>query len=467
VFYSKSSGFYPRKEKKDIMKAALFFVGVFFSCFTLLAQSEQDSVDRFDWLKINPTESYADFAWENLPKGITQAMVESLIDSPQITEEYITSEDPLTLFYVKGQLLALLPCRFDVLRWTGGGWENLYKGTSSGFNCHPHFFVREGKLYSMGRYGFWRAHSELLEFDFQKGYWEFVPVTSPPVNYGGVGIFVDGDRVISILGEYIHQPTNLFYPDKNGYAFDFKSKAWSSIQLDFPSQKNLSSWILPSFDFKDYGLQLYQLDANLGLLLIHKKENTLYFAKDNDFGKFRFYTMAVGFGNSAVFFDKYGEPTFLSPEKDFEERFKKVGDIRVTKQASSFELEEWSFYILAALVLLLAIAVIFWWRMHLKSEKEAPESSELPSTIVTLDGEEDRARMVARLLAHPTSLVDVHKLDELLGIAGLESLDYRRVRRSRYIKGVNQHYQALKGKALIVRTKSEVDKRIILYRISS
>lgn len=448
------------------MKAALFFVGLFFSCFTLLAQSEQDSVERFDWLKINPTESYADFAWERLPKGITQAMVESLVDSPQITDEYITSEDPLTLFYVEDQLLALLPCRFDVLKWTGDGWENLYKGTSSGFNCHPHFFVREGKLYSMGRYGFWRGHSELLEFDFQTGYWEFVPVSSPPLNYGGVGIFVDGDWVLSILGEYIHQPTNVFYPDKNGYVFDFKGKAWSSIQLDFPSQKNLSSWIMPSFDLKDYGVQLYQLDAHLGLLLVHKKENALYFAKDNDFGKFRFYTMAVGSGNAAVFFDKFGDPTFLSPEKDFEERFKKVGDIRFTQQTSSFGIEEWSFSILAALGLFLAIAGIFWWRMHLKSKKEAPVSSELPVAIVTVDGEEDIVRMVARLLAHPTPVVDVHQLDELLGIAELESLDYRRVRRSRYIKAVNQHYQAQEGKELIVRTKSEVDKRIILYRIS-
>jgi hypothetical protein len=438
------------------MKAAVFFVGLFFSWLSLLAQSEQDSVDRFDWLKINPTESYADFAWESLPKGITQAMVESLVNSSQISDEYITSEDPLTLFYFKDQLLALLPCRFDVLRWTGDGWENLYKGTSSGFNCHPHFFVREGKLYSMGRYGFWRGHSELLEFDFQKGYWEFVPVSSPPVNYGGVGIFVDGDRVISILGENIHQPTNVFYPDKNGYVFDFKSKAWNPIQLDFPSQKNLSSWIMPSFDFKDYGIQLYQLDAHLGLLLVHKKENTLYFA----------YTLAVAYGNSAVFFDKYGDPTFLSPEKNFEGRFKKVGDIRFSKESTSFGLEEWSFYILAGLGLLMAVVGILWWRMHLKSKKEEPVSSELPEAIGTVDGEEDIVRMVARLLAHPVALVDVHHLDQLLGIAELESLDYRRVRRSRYIKAVNQYYQAQEGKELIVRTKSEVDKRIILYRIS-
>jgi hypothetical protein len=116
--------------------------------------------------------------------------------------------------------------------------------------------------------------------------------------------------------------------------------------------------------------------------------------------------------------------------------------------------------------LLFAIAGIFWWRINLNSKKEEPESSELPTAIGTVDGDEDIVRMVARLLAHPVALVDVHQLDELLGIAELESLDYRRVRRSRYIKAVNQQYQEQAGKELIVRTKSEVDKRIILYRIS-
>jgi hypothetical protein len=104
--------------------------------------------------------------------------------------------------------------------------------------------------------------------------------------------------------------------------------------------------------------------------------------------------------------------------------------------------------------------------MHLKSKKEEPVSSELPVTIGTVDGEEDIIRMVARLLAHPVALVDVHQLDQLFGTSDLESLDYRRVRRSRYIKAVNQYYQVQEGKELIGRTKSEVDKRIILYRIS-
>ena len=463
MFYSYSEvGFLQKGKKMFTMKAAILFVVLFFASLNLPAQSDKRPYAPFDWVKIDHTVSFENFAWETLPQGISQVMVESLIASP-----FNTSSDPITLFYVNEQLLAVIPCRFEVLKWTGESWDNLYKGTGSGFNCHAHFFVRDGKLYSMGRYGFWRAHSELLEFDFETGYWEFVPVTSPPMNYGGVGIFVDGDRVISILGENIHQPSNVFYPDKNGYVFDFKSKAWSFIQLDFPSQKNRSSWIMPAYDLKDYGVQLYQLDAHLGLLLFHKKENTLYFIKENNFGKFKSFAVAVALENNAVFFDKYGDSIFLLPPTAPLEKFTKVGEVRYTKQTSSLGLEDWSFYILAALVAMMAVVGGLWWRKNQGSEKsDTTESEHSSEEQGTVDGEEDISRMVARLLAHPQSLVDVHQLDDLFGTAALESLDYRRVRRSRYIKAVNQYFQGQHGKELISRTKSEADKRIILYRIS-
>ncbi len=210
------------------MKAAILFVVLFFTSLNLPAQTDKQAYAPFDWIRINPTEPYADFAWEVLPQGITQAMVESLLAS-----HYISSTDPITLFYVKDHLIALLPCTFEVLRWKGDGWENLYKGTSSGFNCHPHFFVREGNLYSLGRYGFWRGHSELLKFDLVKGIWDPVSVASQPKYYTGVGIFVDGDRIFSILGEYIHQPSQLFESEKNGYLLDFKNQSWSSIAVGF------------------------------------------------------------------------------------------------------------------------------------------------------------------------------------------------------------------------------------------
>ena len=79
------------------MKAVIFFILVFFSCLPLSAQSEKQTYAPFDWVKINPDETFDRFAWENLPQGITQVMVESLVASP-----YISSSDPITLFYLLG-----------------------------------------------------------------------------------------------------------------------------------------------------------------------------------------------------------------------------------------------------------------------------------------------------------------------------------------------------------------------------
>ena len=224
---------------------------------------------------------------------------------------------------------------------------------------------------------------------------------------------------------------------------------------------------MPSFDLKDYGVQLYQLEAHLGLLLLNKKDNTLHFAKDNDFGKFKSFSVAVALENNAVFFDKYGDPTFLLPPTTPLEKFTKVGDIRLNQQTSSFGIEDWSFSILAALVGLMAVGGGLWWRKNHLSKRSTP-AEPLPPVEEqgTVDGVEDIERLVAKLLAQPVLLVDVHQLDDLFGTAALESLDYRRVRRSRYIKAVNQYFQAQHEKDLIVRTKSETDKRIILYRIS-
>ena len=441
------------------MKAA-FFILLFFSSLHLSAQTDTSTYAPFDWIKINPTASFVDFAWERLPQGITRAKVESLLASP-----YITSEGSLTLFYFKEQLLAVMSCRFEVLKWTGDRWENLYKGTSSGFNCHPHFFVREGKLYSMGRYGFWRGHSELLWFDFENGFWEPVQVTSPPLNYRGHAIFVDGDRVFSILGHNIHQPSSLFQPNANGNVFDFKSKAWSSIQLDFPSQSNNAVWSLPSFDLKDYGLQVYWLDAQNGLLLFNKKENSLYFSEDNNFGKIQFFSVAIGLENKAVFFDIIGDSVVLELDETSFREFKKLSTINFTKQSSSLGMKGWAFPLLGAFGLLLAVGGGYWWRKNQRAKR--PTASEpLPPSEEQGIVDGDIVKMIDKLLAQPLSLLDVHQLDDLLGISSLEGLDYKRVRRSRYIKAVNQHYQGQEGKELIVRTKSEADKRIILYRIS-
>ena len=96
MFYSYSEVAFLQKGKKMFtMKAAILFVVLFFASLNLPAQSDKRPYAPFDWVKIDHTVSFENFAWETLPQGITQAMVESLIASP-----FNTSSDPITLFYV-------------------------------------------------------------------------------------------------------------------------------------------------------------------------------------------------------------------------------------------------------------------------------------------------------------------------------------------------------------------------------
>ena len=57
------------------------------------------------------------------------------------------------------------------------------------------------------------------------------------------------------------------------------------------------------------------------------------------------------------------------------------------------------------------------------------------------------------------------KLDKILGIHNLENIDTRRLKRSRLIIRINELYEEKEGKQLIVREKSQDDKRFVFYKI--
>ena len=80
------------------MKAAIFFVVLFFTSLILPAQSDKQAYAPFDWIKINPDESFERFAWESLPQGISQMMVESLLALPHYHRSHDLVLSPGTTF---------------------------------------------------------------------------------------------------------------------------------------------------------------------------------------------------------------------------------------------------------------------------------------------------------------------------------------------------------------------------------
>ena len=69
------------------------------------------------------------------------------------------------------------------------------------------------------------------------------------------------------------------------------------------------------------------------------------------------------------------------------------------------------------------------------------------------------------MLAHCGRRLASEEFDQIIGLEGVDSPETRRSRRSRHIQLVNAEAQARFGRDLVVRERSEEDKRVMLYQI--
>ena len=69
------------------------------------------------------------------------------------------------------------------------------------------------------------------------------------------------------------------------------------------------------------------------------------------------------------------------------------------------------------------------------------------------------------MLAHSGRRMGSDAFDQIIGLGQVESPETRRSKRSRYIQLVNAEAQARFGRDLVVRVRSEEDKRVMLYHI--
>lgn len=432
-----------------------FIFGFFSNSFS------RETSPAFDWLKIRPSDSFEKFDWSVLPDGISREMVLSLISHPNIS-----SDDPMTILPYNNLFIALLPCRFDVLLWSGDKWSNLYKGNSSGFNCKADFFFQNGILFSYGKYGFWRAHSEIIYFDFETGFWQNLPAKNPPINYGGVASFKSQNKLLTMMGQNIHQSSGLDEFEKDGFYFDFDKNSWFPLKIEIPNKPKDNNWMIPSFDLKDFGIHLYKYEAELGVLLIDKKDLRLLFSR-KDYTPIGAFFISYSKGNQVWFFDEKADSNFLDLEKDLVAHFQKIGSVTLLKSRNESTNRTFENLALSLFSLILIGGLGFLFYRKIKSRSKIIPNEELTSFNGT--SEEPNGEIysaIDRLIEFENQLIDVERLDQILGLVNIENQDYRKVKRSRLIKAINESYLSRFDKHLIERTKSELDKRIILYKIS-
>jgi len=442
------------------MRVLFLFLGL--SLISLRYTYAQDSSKSFDWLRINPSESFENFDWSVLPEGVNSEMVISAVSSP-----YVSGKDHITFLPIEGKVYALFPCRFEVLVWMGKNWENLYNGYSSGHNCQAFFFVRNNVLYSYGKYGFWRAHSDLVYFDFQTGYWENIPTKNTPNNYAGVLPFLIENKLITILGQYINQSSGIDNGEKNGFYFDFEIGEWRSLKVHIPNQPDFTMWMNSSFDLKDFGFHSYKYQAEIGLLALDKKDLTLHFRKF-DFTPIRDNSLSYSKGNEIWFFDEFSKLIHFNFEKDLKNSFTKLGSIELMtkwpKEESHLE-SGWKNWVIG--ILSIAFLGVLLSKMKKSKKLQDNEKKEVDVQVSNNDHIEDEVSILIRtILGHPIKSFEVDAFDRLLVIDTIENLDYRKVKRNRLIKSVNDHYLETYGKPLIERTRLEKDKRIVIYQVT-
>lgn len=439
------------------------FVIILVALFGIIGLTKAKSTS-FDWVKISTNSSFSDFNWSDLPEGLTREMVLSLLSN-----ELNSSPDPITILTHKGKILAFFPCRFEVLNWNGSTWENLYKGYSGGFNCVPHFFIYKDKIFSYGRYGVWHAHSELLYFDYESGYWENLSAQNIPINFAGIGVFLIGDKLISIFGQYVHQSSGMDFSEEHGFYFDFNTKTWYPLNVNIESPVTASNWTRRSMDLKDYGVQFHVYEAEIGAFLIRKKDLSFKFLR-RDFNRINQYSIAYGVGNEMVFLYEKETPVFFNAEKEWLAQEKIVGGISLKNNYSyiKFMKENWK---ILSLIFSLIIIILSWLIYKLKNydQKNHKQGEEtLTENQIQADEVDDEIVLITqKLISNSGKTFEIDEFDHLIGIDKVENLEYRRVRRSRLIKMINNYHQQNYGKNLVQREKSDFDKRIVFYKISS
>lgn len=433
----------------------LIFTLAFFSSLSAISNPKEFS---FDWIKLYPKNDYHNFDWTVLPKGFTREMAMELINNPSIN-----SPNAITILVMEGELIALLPCRFDVLRWNGNAWINLYIGNASGFNCKAYFFVKDKKLYSFGTYGFWKNHSELLEFDFLTGGWENIQVENMPLDYGGNTNFISGTQLITILGNYVNQSAQKYKFEPNGYHLDLKTKKWSKLEIELPNQESQDNLNLVYFNLKDFVfIYHFRYLAADGPMVIDKSNYSIHFLNkfyphdENQLG------LVYSKENKLWIHQVTNSYLIFDLEEGFQQ-FKQVGQIILGTDKNNMvpisNLHKILFLLLALVIIGASVFFIVRKKQSTVNQKEISPNLEAKIT------EKERNLIILELIKLNGKTITGEELDDILGIQTIPNIDSKRAMRSKHLKSINELNQKKTGKTLIQRLKSEDDKRIILYTI--
>ena len=389
-------------------------------------------------------DEFKDFSF--LPDGLTPEMLSSVPSDERVKNHLVT------ILPFRENIYAFRDCFFDVFLWTGESWENQYPGTVHGYNCFSWKFIYHGDIYSLGRYGFYKMHSEIIRWSLRDKRWNMVPVKDLPQNYSSSVLGLQGDSLISLFGNYLNESVSLFKPEFHGYMLDLKEQRWLPLLIQSKILKKGSGENSLNIDLDDFLVFKHGKESISGFFILDKKGFIIYFwDRPNTLGSSPFF---LDFGNKFI----YQEMTAGIVYVDFDEgrdEFVPVGKLKVKRNNYGA-----GGYGLLALGLLFLISIVVYYRVWKKARQKVVPSNGMGEPDVDLI-----ERYMAMLMKYSGQSLQVEELDRVLEIDHLPNPDYKRVRRSRLVSEINARHHALNQNELIKRRRNNYDKRLVEYVI--
>jgi hypothetical protein len=406
------------------------------------------------------------------PHYFSEEMIQGLAEIPAVYNRKIQ------LIAYNSEIYAISSCYFDVYKWENGSWNNYYLFGNRGYTCGAWPFFYQNQLHLLGGYGFWHNHTDLLSFDEIEGSWSLKTPSNQPSSYNTELIGIGKESAFLFLGIH-HNPRlniNNVYEDE-GFYLDLKSMTWS--RLSFPDLLSYTPGKARFLIQQGIGIDTENFfvfnafassNNEMGMVLFDKvRMEFRFFKRDSPYDFFNYADWIAIKGDQIQFVDNFD----IIQELDIAKFYQSAEFIGHAKLKSLAPQKPFDWKITAIIVTGIFVCLLFILFLSLRffpipSSRfifrflRSSEQLDQNGLSVEIDG---IAKIYQELQSHKGSVLSTDELDQILKIDLIKSLDYRKVKRSRLVKDLNNLAQKEYGKPLVKRKRNQDDKRFLLYEV--
>lgn len=361
------------------------------------------------------------------------------------------------------------------MRWVVHSMDaalNLSESLVQGFNGGSLDFVLDGHIHSMGGYGLWRRHFDLIRFHGGPQAWQLVAPTGDVPQIRDVdqtrAFFADGKAFVfvdNVAAEGGYDASNYIL-----YELDVTARHWKRLGL-----VDARLGVFQEVHAMKQGALILNRAGEMIWLDFIQVSAKLLMNRAVAFESFRSWTNDVGrvtfHGDSSLWHEFEGNRvSFDIPWLEFEgaESFPIVNSAAEAALRTPFASADQSTE--AQGLSWGALATILFFGLGLTGIlvfRNRSRFSENPGTTRQEDAlrRGELSALARKLVALQGQQFETEALDDLLDIAHISSPETLRSQRARLLQRVNTEYRILEGVDLVVRMQSPNDRRRSIYRI--